>query len=135
MIHKQVILANRVRRPPAEGWSWIDRRFLRDHASRLSREAILLYFFLVAVSDKQGLSFYRDATTAVRLRIREEALVRARDELVTEDLVAYRAPLTQVLSLRPPALERPGGGLGQLGDVFRTLGTSRSDNPSRRSPS
>ena len=41
--------------------------------------------------------------------------------LVTEDLVAYRAPLTQVLSLRPPALERRGGGLGQLGDIFRTL--------------
>jgi len=135
MIHKQVILANRVRRPPAEGWSWIDRRFLRDHASRLSHEAILLYFFLVAVSDKQGLSFYRDATTAVRLRIREEALVRARDELVSEDLVAYRAPLTQVLSLRPPALQRRGGGLGQLGDIFRSLGNSKPDNPSRRSPS
>jgi len=134
MIHKQVLVADRVRRPPLEGWSWIDRRFLRDHASRLSHEAILLYFFLVAVSDKQGLSFYRDATTAVRLRIREEALVRARDELVTEDLLAYRAPLTQVLSLRPPGLERRGGGLGQLGEIFRTLGNSTSDNPSRRSP-
>ena len=133
MINKQVLVADRVRRPPLEGWSWIDRRFLRDHASRLSHEAILLYFFLVAVSDKRGLSFYRDATIAVRLRIREEALVRARDELVSEDLVAYRAPLTQVLSLRAPALERRGGGLGQLGEIFRTLGNSRPDNSSRRS--
>ena len=135
MIHKQVLVADRVRRPPPEGWSWIDRRFLRDHASRLSHEAILLYFFLVAVSDKSGLSFYRDATVAIRLRIREEAVVRARDELVTEDLVAYRAPLTQVLSLRPPSLERRGAGLGQLGDIFRTLGNSKPDNLSRRSPS
>jgi len=134
MINKQVLLGDRVRRPPPEGWSWIDRRFLGDHASRLSHDAILLYFFLVAVSDKHGLSFYRDATIAVRLRMREQAVVGAREELVTEDLVAYRAPLTQVLSLRPSALERRGGGLGQLGDLFRTLGNSRSDNTSRRSP-
>jgi hypothetical protein len=134
MIHKQVLLPDRVRRPPAEGWSWIDRRFLRDHASRLSHDAILLYFFLVAVSDKHGLSFYRDATIAVCLRIQEQAVVRAREELVTEDLVAYRVPLTQVLSLRPPALVRRGGGVQQLGDIFRTLGNSPSDNPSRRSP-
>jgi hypothetical protein len=133
MINKQVLLPDRVRRPPPEGWSWIDRRFLRDHASRLSHDAILLYFFLVAVSDKHGLSFYRDATIAVRLRMQEQAVVLAREELVTEDLVAYRAPLTQVLSLRPPVLVRRGGGLQQLGDIFRTLGNSPSDNPSRRS--
>ena len=134
MIRKQILLPDRVRRPPPEGWSWIDRRFLRDHAARLSHEAILLYFFLVAVSDKHGLSFYRDATIAVRLRMSEQAVVRAREELVTEDLVAYRLPLTQVLSLRPPALVRRGGGLEQLGDLFRTLGNSPSDTPSRRSP-
>ena len=134
MIQKQVLLPDRVRRPPPEGWSWIDRRFLSDHAPRLSHDAILLYFFLVAVSDKHGLSFYRDATIAVRLRMSEQAVVRAREELVTEDLVAYRVPLTQVLSLRPPALVRRGGGLEQLGNVFRTLGHSPSDTPSRRSP-
>jgi len=32
--------------PPTDGWSWIDRRFLREHAGRLSHEAIVLYFFL-----------------------------------------------------------------------------------------
>jgi len=134
MIKKQVLVADRVRRPPSEGWSWIDRRFLRDHAPRLSHEAILLYFFLVAVSDKYGLSFYRDSTIAVRLRMREQTVVGAREELISEDLVVYRSPLTQVLSLRPPALARRGGGVEQLGDIFRTLGNSTSDNPSRRSP-
>ena len=101
MIHKEVLVADRVRHPPPEGWSWIDRRFLRDHASWLSHEAILLYFFLAAVSDKHGLSFYQDATIAVRLRMDEQTVVRAREELVSEDLVAYRLPLTQVLSIRP----------------------------------
>jgi len=133
MIEKRVLLADRVRRPPAAGWSWIDRRFLRDHAPRLSHEAILLYFFLAAVSDKHGLSFYGDATIAVRLRMQEQSVVRARDELINEDLVAYRAPLTQVLSLRPPKLARRGGGLLEIGEIFRTLPNSPSDNPSRRS--
>jgi hypothetical protein len=36
------------------------------------------------------LSFYGDATTAVRLPMREEAVVAARDELVVHHLVAYQ---------------------------------------------
>ena len=54
MIHKHILVPDRVRRPPPDGWSWIDRRFLREHAPRLSHEAIILYFFLAAVSDKDG---------------------------------------------------------------------------------
>lgn len=133
MIQKQVLIPDRVRRPPREGWSWIDRRFLRDHAPRLTHDAILLYFFLAAVSDKHGLSFYRDTTIAVRLRMDEQAVACAREQLVSEDLVAYRAPLTQVLSLTQPALARRGGGLMQLGDIFRTIGSSTSSNEPRRS--
>jgi hypothetical protein len=106
MIEKHRLVEDRVRRPPREGFSWIDRRFLRDFASRLSGNAVLLYFFLAAVSDKDGLSFYGDATIGKRLRMREEAVVAARDELVFHDLVAYQAPLTQVLSLPKCAVER-----------------------------
>ena len=121
MIHKKVLIPDRVRRPPKDGWSWIDRRFVRDYAPRLSRDGVLLYFFLTAVSDKDGLSFYREATIAVRLRISEVAVVAARDELVALDLVAYRAPLVQVLSLPRAGLERRDGGLVQFGELLRTL--------------
>jgi len=110
MVRKQVLLPDRVRRPPSDGWSWIDRRFLREHAPRLSHDAILLYFFLAAVSDKDGLSFYGDASIAVRLRMGEMAVVRARDELVAADLLAYRAPLAQVLSLPCAVVEHRAGG-------------------------
>jgi hypothetical protein len=134
MIVKRLLIPDRVRRPPREGWSWVDRRFLREHASRLSHDAIVLYFFLAAVSDKHGLSFYKDTTIAVRLRMDEQAVVRAREELLTEDLVAYQVPLTQVLSLPQPALARRGGGLVQLGDIFRTLASSPSNHEPRRSP-
>ncbi len=118
MIEKRLLVIDRVRRPPCEGFSWVDRRFLRDFASRLSGDAVFLYFFLAAVSDKHGLSFYGDATLAVRLRLREEAVVAARDELVIHDLAAYQAPLTQVLSLPKPRVER--GYAAAVRELMRT---------------
>jgi hypothetical protein len=72
MIKKHLLVPDRVRRLPGEGFSWMDRRFLRHFASRLTGDAIFLYFFLAAVSDQQGLSFYGDATIAVRVRMRED---------------------------------------------------------------
>ncbi len=133
MIHKQILVSNRVRRPPKDGWSWIDRRFVREFAPGLSRDGILLYFFLAAVSDKDGLSFYREATIAVRLRISEAAVVAARDELVAMDLVAYRAPLVQVLSLPRAGVERRDGGLVQFGELLRTLAAPSPQADPRRS--
>ena len=122
MIRKRLLLPNRVRRPPHEGFSWVDRRFLHDYAARLSRDAILLYFFYTAVSDQQGLSFYSDSTISVRLRLPEKAICEARAELVTQDLIAWQRPLTQVLALQQPVLRRSG--LQSLGDLFRSVGDS-----------
>ena len=106
MIEKRILIADRVRRPPREGFSWIDRRFLREFASKLTGDAILLYFFLSAVSDKDGLSYYSDSSIAVRLRMREEHVVAAREDLLTHDLVAHQPPLTQVLSLPAGRLQQ-----------------------------
>lgn len=105
-IQKRVLLASRVRRPPREGFSWIDRRFLREFAVRLSGDAVFLYLFLTAVSDKHGLSYYSDATLALRLRVDETAIREAREELITFNLIAYQAPLTQVLSIPKTSLEQ-----------------------------
>ena len=117
-----ILVPARLRRPPATGWSWVDRRFVREHAARLSRDAVLLYFFLSAVADKHGLSFYGDATLAALLRMPLPALLEARDELLAHDLIAHEARFTQVLSLPSPVRRRagePGGGLMQLGDILR----------------
>lgn len=121
MIHKRILVSERVRCPPREGFSWVDRRFVREFASKLSHDAIVLYFFLAAVSDKHGLSYYRDTSIAVRLRLSEKAVEAARSELLAQDLVAYRLPLTQVLSL-PRARPVQRGGLHALGDVLQQLG-------------
>lgn len=122
MIPKRVLVPSRVRRPPATGWSWVDRRFMREHMAYLSREATLLYFILCAVADKHGMSFYGDGTLAVMLHVPLSALVRARDELLARHLIAHEVRFTQVLSLLPPLAQRgsePGSGLMQLGDILR----------------
>lgn len=90
----------------------------------------MLYLFLAAVSDQHGLSFYSDTSTAIRLRMSEQAVVAARDELTAEDLVAYRAPLTQVLSL-PYRTRVQRGGLTALGALFRAL-ADPADSPRRQ---
>jgi hypothetical protein len=119
---KPILVPQRLRRPPATGWSWVDRHFVREHAARLSRDAVLLYFVLTAVADRHGLSFYGDATLAGMLRIPLPALIAARDELLAHDLIAHEARFTQVLSLPPPVPRRSAqsaGGLVPLGDILR----------------
>jgi hypothetical protein len=137
MIQKRILVPTRLRRPPATGWSWVDRRFVREHADRLSRDAVLLYFFLSAVADHHGLSYYGDGTLAARLRVPLDALVQARDELLDHDLIAHEAPLTQVLSL-PRAAERrrlePGQGLFRLGEIFGQAIAPPQSNDERSLP-
>ena len=104
MIQKRVLNPDRVRRLPKCDWSWVDRRFLREFASKLSGDTVFLYYILVAVSDKNGLSYYSDYALALMVRTSLPSLLRARQELIEHDLVAYQAPLVQILSL--PASEQ-----------------------------
>lgn len=108
-VKKHILVSDRVRRVPSAGWSWIDRRFVREHIDTLEREAILLYFFLVAVADKDGLSYYADRSLGARLRLETEAVCRARDQLLDRGLIAYERPLYQVLSMPPPTPPEPRG--------------------------
>lgn len=124
MTTKRILRPDRVRRPPEEGFSWVDRRFLRDHAPELSSEAVLLYFFLCAVSDQHGLSYWGDDSTAARLHLPGDAVARARSELVAGRLVAYERPLYQVLSLpvRDAELLPRGGEPGTVASILGELG-------------
>ena len=137
MIQKRILVAERVRRPPATGWSWVDRRFLREHGDQLSREAVLLYLFLAAVADRHGLSFYSDHTLASRLRLSQQVLEKARQELLERDLIAHQLPLVQVLSLPTPGISRrpePGQGLMLLGDVLRQAMVAPAADKRRNAP-
>jgi len=136
VIRKQIIVPMRVRRPPSEGFSWIDRRFLREHAESLGHDAIALYLFLAAVSDKDGLSYFGDPAIAGRLRMAQSAVVEARFELERFDLIAFQAPLYQVLSLPSHGRrdQRSAYGAQSLADVFRGIGNGSvgSDSDGRR---
>ena len=60
MIQKKVLRADRIRKIKG-GFSFIPHRFLTDgFLSALNQKELLLYFFLVLVSDRCGLSFYSD---------------------------------------------------------------------------
>jgi hypothetical protein len=137
MIPKRILVPERLRRPPATGWSWLDRRFLREHGDYLSREAVLLYLFLAAVADRHGLSFYSDHTLTSRLQLSRPVLERARQELLDRDLIACQLPLVQVLSLPTPGVSRrpaPGQGLIRLGELFGSMGTAPTPEPKRSAP-
>jgi hypothetical protein len=136
-VQKHILVAERLRRPPATGWSWVDRRFLRDHGDYLSREALLLYLFLATVADRHGLSFYSDHTLTSRLRLPLQVLEQARQELLDRDLIAYQLPLVQVLSLPAPVVSRraePGQGLMLLGDVFQQVAAAATPDQRRKAP-
>ncbi len=109
MQSKRVLDRERLRK--IEGsFSWIDHRFITGGFLRdLSTLEILLYLFLVAVSDRNGLSFYYDDRIATLLKIDLAALGRAREGLILRSLVAYEPPLYQVLSLPPRPLALSSG--------------------------
>jgi hypothetical protein len=104
MIHKQLIRPDRVRQVPPS-FNWVDHRLVRDHyITRCDCTSLALYLFLVTVSDVQGLSYYSDAAICRRLKIDPLQLSSARRQLEQADLIAFRKPLYQVLSLDPAAM-------------------------------
>jgi hypothetical protein len=132
-----ILVPARLRHPPQTGWSWVDRRFLREHAAHLSRDAVLLYFFLCAVANKHGLSFYGDGTIAALVRISLPAMIAARGELLARDLIAHESRFTQVLSLPPAGRRRPsepGQGLMALGEILRRAAALPQANGARSLP-
>jgi hypothetical protein len=105
---KRVLRPERLRRVPTQ-FSWVDQRLVREHyVDRCDVHALALYLFLITVGDAQGLSYYAEATLSRRLSMDEPRLRQARSALIAVGLIAYEAPLYQVLSLEPPAAARTG---------------------------
>jgi hypothetical protein len=98
-VQKQPISPARVRHLPPQ-FSWIDQRLVRHHyLEQCDHTTLALYLFLVTVADAQGLSFYSDRGVCQRLDLEAADLTRARDWLVHLHLIAWQAPLYQVLAL------------------------------------
>ena len=101
MIEKIILCPDRVRKITGP-FSFIKHRFLREgFFHSLTPQELMLYFFLVLVSDRHGLSFYRYDKISTLLRITVDEFILARNGLMEKDLLAFDGRTFQVLSLPP----------------------------------
>ncbi|MBL7178417.1 MAG: helix-turn-helix domain-containing protein [Desulfobacteraceae bacterium] len=99
MIEKAPLCPERIRKI-AGSFAFIEHRFLRDgFFSNLNRNEVLLYLFLVLVSDRTGLSYYSYDRICTILRICTDEYIEARNALIEKDLIAFDGRVFQVLSL------------------------------------
>jgi hypothetical protein len=134
-MQKRLLVPSRVRRVPRQ-FSWVDQRLVRDHhIERCDSQALALYLLLVTVADAQGLSYYADASIGRLLSLRPEQLAAARETLIRAGLLAYEAPLYQVLGLEPPQATPPPAkahsprGAGELKALREVLRQALGDAP------
>jgi hypothetical protein len=79
----------------------VDHRLVRErYIDRCSHSAAALYLFLLTVGDAKGMSYYGDETIMQRLSMDVATLRKARNNLIRSDLIAWKKPLYQVLSLK-----------------------------------
>jgi len=98
-IEKHPIKPGRIRRISGS-FAFIEHAFLRNgYWSALGHRELLVYFFLVLVSDKKGLSYYGYEKICKILRLHLDQFLSARDSLIEKDLIAFDGTLFQVLSL------------------------------------
>jgi hypothetical protein len=110
MINKEPLVPERVRAIQGS-FAYIEHRFLRDgFFSTLSQHELLLYFFLVLVSDRHGLSFYAYDKICSLLQMLLDDYLEARNQLIEKDLIAFDGRIFQVLSLP----ERPASSRSSL---------------------
>jgi len=109
MISREPIVPERVRKITGT-FSWIDHRLLHDgFLAQMSAVEILLYFFLVLVGDRRGLSFYHYDKICALLKMDADQLLAARARLLEKSLIAFDGERYQVLPLpaRAPKLPPP----------------------------
>jgi len=97
MLHP--ICPNRVRKISGS-FAFVEHRFLHDGFwADLDHVPLLLYLFLVLVSDRFGLSYYSYDKICTLLRLSVDDYIEARNNLIRKDLIAFDGQLFQVLSL------------------------------------
>ena len=105
MTKHDAIVPERIRNIRQCTFGWVDHNFLhRGFVGRLSKEELLLYYFLITVADKSGVSFYDYARICQLLKLEVDDYVHARNLLCERSLLAFDNGVFQVLPL-PPCLE------------------------------
>ncbi len=126
---KEVIQKDRVRKFPRQ-FSWVDQKMIREnHFQLCSAKSLGLYLFLVLAGDVNGLSYYSDVGICKKLSLNMTDLSKSRQELINADLLAYKQPVYQVLSI--PSLSdklnlrvqshHKNEGLTSVKEIFKAL--------------
>jgi hypothetical protein len=111
MIKKKILNPHRIRSIRG-GFSFIPHRFVTDgFLASLTPIELLLYLFLVLVSDRYGLSYYAYDSICSLLQLTLDDYIAARGGLLKKDLIAFDGTLFQVLELptkaQPPSRSKP----------------------------
>lgn len=99
MVRKKILKPERIRRIQG-GFGFIPHRLITDgFVAVLSPHELLLYFFLILVADRNGLSYYAYDSICSLLSMSLDQYIEARDGLIAKDLIGFDGTLFQVLSL------------------------------------
>lgn len=125
MISKKPIRPDRIRNITGS-FSWLDHRILsHGYLMAMTKHELLLYFFLVLVGDKNGISFYGYDKICQLLEITLDEYIAARDALLKRDLIACEQGRFQVLQLPQQRVSsdrvHSGGEPLTLKDIFAKL--------------
>lgn len=106
-IKKQILVTERVRKITGS-FSFIPHRFVADgFFSSLTHAELLIYFLLVLVGDRYGLSYYSQDRLCTILKMSVDDFMYARNGLIKKSLIAFDGYLFQVLSLpEKPIIEK-----------------------------
>ena len=107
MVKKQLLNPGRVRKIKGS-FAFIEHRFLREGFwATLSHHELLLYFFLILVADRLGISYYSYDRICKATGLILEEYLQARDGLIDKNLLAFDGFFFQVLSLpEKPVIQR-----------------------------
>ena len=98
-VTKTPIVPDRVRRI-AGSFSFIPHQFVTaGFFTSLNQHELLVYFLLVMVGDRHGLSYYSQDKLCILLRMSLDDFISARNGLIEQSLIAFDGFMFQVLSL------------------------------------
>ena len=89
-------------------FSFIPHDFvIKGFLAALNQQELLLYFLLVTVGDRNGLSYYSQDKLCILLHMTLDELIIARNSLIDKSLIAFDGFMFQVLSLPDKPLISP----------------------------
>jgi hypothetical protein len=98
-IKKKVLVTDRVRQINGS-FSFIPHTFVsKGFLCSLSQHELLVYFILVLVGDRYGLSYYSQDRLCTMLKTTFDDFIQARNGLINKSLIAFDGFMFQVLSL------------------------------------